>query len=93
MNALTATTYGRVLLGKLVGVIVLVLLGNLARLWVKRHLCEGMHGSAPLDSLPGDELVAHGQGAALVRGLIAETTVAFTVLAVTAALVVIVPAR
>ena len=32
MDALTATTYGRVLMVKLVGVTVLVLLGNLARL-------------------------------------------------------------
>lgn len=93
VNALTATTFGRVLLVKLAGVMVLVLLGNLARLWVKRHLSGGIRGNAAHDSPPGDELIALGEGAVLWRGLIAEATIAFGVLAATAALVVIVPPR
>lgn len=93
VSALTATTFGRVLLVKLAGVLVLVLLGNVARLWVKRHLSGGMRGNgAPGASLTGEVLIS-GQGAFLRRGLIAEATIAFGVLAVTAALVVIAPAR
>lgn len=93
MSALTSTTFGRVLLVKLVGVLALILLGNLARLWVKRYLSGGMRSRAPRDSPPAGEVVMPGQGGVLWRGLIAEATVAFGVLAVTAALVVIVPAR
>ncbi len=93
VTALTTTEYGRVLLAKLVGVFALVVLGNLARLWVRRHLSDGMRGSAALDPPLGDSGVAAGQAAVLVRGLVAETTIALGVLAVTAALVVIVPAR
>ena len=93
VNALTATTYGRVLLGKLVGVLALILLGNLARLWVKRHFSGGMRGLAASGSPPAGELVVPAQGAPLWRGLMAETTIAFGVLAATSALVVIVPAR
>jgi copper transport protein len=93
VNALTATTFGRVLLVKLTGVAVLVVLGNLARLWVKRHLSGGMRGSAAHGSQPGVELLVPGRGASLRRGLIAEATIAFGVLAATAALVVIAPPR
>ena len=93
VDALTATTFGRVLLVKLVGVTVLILLGNLARLWVKRYLSGGMRGRAAPDSQSGGELAPSVHGAVLWRGLIAEATVALGVLAVTSALVVIVPAR
>ena len=90
-DALTATTFGRVLLVKLVGVTVLILLGNRARLLVKRHLSGGVGGRAAPGSPPA--LVVAGEVGVLWRGLMAETTIAFAVLAVTAALVVIVPAR
>lgn len=93
LNALTATTYGRVLLAKLVGVLILILLGNLARLWVRGYLSGGIRGRAAVAPPPGGELVVPGQDAALWRGLLAETTIALGVLALTAALVVIVPAR
>ena len=93
LNALTATTYGRVLLVKLVGVLILILLGNLARLWVRGYLSGGIRGRAAVAPPPGGELVVPGQDAALWRGLLAETTIALGVLALTAALVVIVPAR
>ncbi len=93
VSALTATTFGRVLAGKLVGVLALVLLGNLARLWVRRQLPSGTRGRAAPDSPPDGELLAPGEAGVLLRGLMAEVTVAFGVLAVTAALVVIVPAR
>ncbi len=93
VSALTSTMFGRVLLVKLVGVLALILLGNLARLWVKRYLSGGMRSRAPRDSPPAGEVVMPGQGGVLWRGLVAEATVAFGVLAVTAALVVIVPAR
>lgn len=93
LSALTATTYGRVLLAKLVGVLILILLGNLARLWVRGYLSAGIRGRAAADPPPGGELVVPGQAAALWRGLLAETTIALGVLALTAALVVIVPAR
>lgn len=93
VNALTASTFGRVLLAKLAGVAVLVVLGNLARLWVKRHLSGAIGGNAAPDSQPGVELLVPGQGASLRRGLIGEATVAFGVLAATAALVVIAPPR
>ena len=93
VNALTATTFGRVLLVKLAGVIALILLGNLARLWVERNLSGGMGGRTAPDPAPGGELMAPGRDGVLRRGLVAEATIAFGVLAVTAALVVIVPAR
>jgi len=93
VNALTATTFGRVLLAKLAGVAVLVVLGNLARLWVKRHLSGGIRGNAAPGPQPGVELLVPGQGASLRWGLIAEATIAFGVLAATAALVVIAPPR
>jgi len=92
-SALTATEFGRVLLVKLVGVMVLVLVANGARLWVSRHLSGGPRGDAAVGSPQGHEAVTEGQGAVLRRGLIAEATIAFGVLGVTAALVVIVPPR
>ena len=93
VSALTATTFGRVLLVKLAGVMVLLLLGNLARLWVKRHLSGGMRGNEAPGPPPAGGDLAIGRTGSLWRGLMAEATIAFGVLAVTAALVVIVPAR
>lgn len=94
VNALTTTEFGKVLLVKLFGVLVLILLGNLARLWVRRHLSGGMRGR-PLPvsshSLPEGQPMASGQADRLLRGLVAEVTIAVGVLAATAALVVIAP--
>ena len=92
-GALTATTFGKLLLVKLFGVAVLILLGNLARLWVKRHLCSGMRGKAAPSSPPAGELESSVQSVGFRRGLVAEMAVACGVLAVTAALVVIIPAK
>ncbi|MCW2601185.1 MAG: hypothetical protein JWM02_3014 [Frankiales bacterium] len=79
VGALTDTRYGRLLLVKLCGVVVLLLLGNHARRWVKRHVHAETSPSRPATDLH--------------RRLLAETTIALAVLAATAALVVIVPAR
>lgn len=90
VGALTSSTFGRALLVKLVGVLIVVVLANTARRWVKRHLAGAVTGKNPTQ---GEELMTPGHGAILRRGLVAELTVAFAVLAVTAALVVMVPAR
>jgi copper transport protein len=91
IEALTSTTFGRLLLVKLSGVVVLVLVGNVARLWVKRH----MPGSTPgkKAAVSQQKPIAPGQAVALSRGLLSEVAIAIAILAVTAALVVIIPAR
>jgi copper transport protein len=96
LDALTGTEYGRTLLVKLVGVIALVALGNLGRLWGRRHAHAGPEEGS------GRRLVATGaQGEPfdrsavrrLRRGVIGEVAVGLAVLGLTTALVEIVPAR
>jgi copper transport protein len=103
--ALTSTEYGRVLLAKTGGVAVLVALGNVARLWVDRHRLaiprqEASHtvsDTSPLGGLSAQEgfvVLPEAVGSRRLRlGLVSETAVASVVLALTAALVAIVPAR
>jgi copper transport protein len=93
VGSLTSTTFGRVLLVKLAEVALLLLLGNLARRWVKHHLSGGMRGKPASDQPPVVPAVTPGQGSALLRGLVAEVTVGAGILAATAALVVIAPPR
>ncbi|HET7475820.1 MAG TPA: copper resistance protein CopC [Dermatophilaceae bacterium] len=106
--ALTGTTFGRLLIGKLAGVLVLVLLGNLARRWVDRQLPTALTvvpaaASAALPAGPRRKGAAvavpavSAEGLAslarLRRGMAGEVVAASLVLAATAALVVITPAR
>lgn len=80
LDALTSTEFGALLLAKLAGVAVLLALGDLSRRWVLAHAVPG--GDAALAVAP----------TRLSRGVAAEVVVAAAVLAVTAALVVVVPA-
>jgi copper transport protein len=80
--ALYRTTYGQVLLFKLGAVAVVIGLGGLARAWVRRNLTRSAVPAA--GALPARSL--H-------RGLVAEIAVGAGVLALTAALVVLVPGR
>lgn len=93
VNALTGSTFGGLLLVKLSGVAILILVSNLARRWVNRHLPV----STPRMPAPGldppDPSVAPAPAKTLLTGLMAEATIASGVLAVTAALVVIAPPR
>jgi copper transport protein len=82
LPALTATTFGKVLLVKLVGVVALLALGNLARRWVQRNLVK-----------PSADRPDAGQTQLLRRGLAVEFGVAAAVLGLTAALVVTIPGR
>jgi copper transport protein len=102
--ALRSTEYGRLLLGKLVGVVALIALGNLARRWVQRHLTSTPRRPALLPStalgiVPVNEMTfepsAYGQPelARLHRGVFAELGIAGLVLALSSALVVVLPAR
>jgi copper transport protein len=106
LAALTGTTFGRVLLVKAGGVIVLMALGNLARRWVQRHLAPArLRLMAPMVTayamtaavLPAPDVAPRGYGPSelrtLRRGLTAELGVAMAVLGLTAALVVAVPGR
>lgn len=103
VNALTATTFGQLLLVKMIGVIALVLVSNLARLWVTRNVVKrlgGGHldGSATphahsVDQPVTEESLVGGNAAILHRGLMAEATIALGILAITAALVMIAPPR
>ncbi len=109
LAAVTSTEYGAVLLAKVGGVVVLVALGNIARLWVEHHrvALPRQHTSrtaARASATAGptaDEGADEGfmvppqvVGSRRLRlGLVSETAVAGAVLALTAALVVIVPAR
>lgn len=100
LDALTGTEFGRLLLLKLAGVVVLVVLGDVARRWVLRHTASARGLLAP-------RLLAHASGPApdpapaatpaavraLRRGLAVEVAVAACVLGVTAVLVAVVPAR
>ena len=105
-SGLTTTEFGRVLLGKLALVAVLLLLGRSSKRWVARHLLRRSTDAAR----PGRTLRRRLQPragstcwsscrssstptdvAGLRRGVVAEIVVATLVLAVTAALVVIAP--
>jgi copper transport protein len=103
LDALGSTEYGRVLLLKLAGVLALIALGNLARRWVQRHLVGAARrprrlpvgtGTVPMweIALPRVEY-GRPQLARLHRGVMAELGIAGAVLALTSALVVVVPAR
>jgi copper transport protein len=103
LAALPATSFGRLLLAKLGGVILLLVLGNFARRWVQRHLTRS--------PVPAERAVARGAVAVLERdepqspqygpaeigrlrrGLAAELAIGMSVLALTAALVATVPGR
>jgi len=102
LDALTSTEYGRVLLAKLIGVVALIAVGNLARRWVQRHLPSPPRSRMPLGVagiLPSTVMtfrpVEYGppEVRRLRRGIIAELVIAALVLGLTTALVVIVPAR
>jgi len=101
LGALIATEYGRVLLVKLLGVLTLIVLGNVARRWVQRHLGSAPRRRIPLGAagvVPATAMtfrpVVYGQPELrrLRRGVLAEVAIAIVVLGLTAALVVIVPA-
>ena len=102
LDALTSTEYGRVLLAKLLGVVTLVALGNVARRWVQRHLPSpprrwiplGAAGVAPATVMTFRPL-EYGQPEVhrLRRGVVAELVIGALVLGLTTALVAIVPAR
>ncbi|KJK12070.1 hypothetical protein UB45_10420 [Terrabacter sp. 28] len=104
LPALTGTDYGRTLLGKLVGVVALVALGNLGRRWVRRHAHpatvtgtarSGIGGADrdPVASSAQVEDVDESAVRRLRRGVVGELAVGLAVLGLTSALVVIVPAR
>ena len=102
--ALRSTEYGRLLLVKLIGVVALIALGNLARRWVQRHLSSVtrrpiLFPATALGIVPVREMtfrpLDYGQAelASLHRGVFAELGIAGLVLALSSALVVVVPAR
>lgn len=104
IEALRNTTYGRLLQVKLLAVLGLLLLGNLARRWVQRHLttvrapsqliAARNGGAAP--ALTDPEAIGHPNPLelrALRRGLAAELALSAAVLGLTSALVVTMPAR
>jgi Putative copper export protein len=102
LDALISTEYGRVLLVKLLGVLTLVALGNLARRWVQRHLPSPPRSRIPLGAVgvvPATVMtfqpLEYGpqEVRRLRRGILAELGIAAVVLGLTTALVVIVPAR
>jgi copper transport protein len=89
IGGLSGTDYGRVLLVKLSGVVVLVLLGNSARVWVKRRLISS---PVPVGGpSAGEPVVSEVELQRFRSGVVLEVVVAVFVLAVTAALVVIGP--
>ena len=100
--AMVSTEYGRILSIKLLGVIVIVVLGNAARIWVRHHhgASAGVADASGADVIPTDR-TREGAPASgrptdfprFLRGLVAELTIGATVLALTAALVVVIPAR
>jgi copper transport protein len=102
VDALTSTGYGRVLLVKLLGVLALLALGNMARRWVGRHLPSRPRSRVLLGAasvVPATEMtfrpMEYGKPELrrLRGGLLAELVIAFVVLGLTAALVAIVPGR
>lgn len=101
LEALISTEYGRVLLVKLLAVAVLLALGNVARRWVHRHLPSPPHllsrpaspGVQPATAMIFPPDYGDPEVRRLRQGVLAEILVAAAVLTLTAALVVIVPAR
>ena len=94
-NALTGTAYGRVLLAKLALVAALLALGNLGRVWVRRHLTRPVvyaHAEAVQVQTPADGLRA-ADVRRLRRSVTGEVVLAGLVLGITAALVAIPPGR
>ncbi|QGF24984.1 copper resistance CopC/CopD family protein [Raineyella fluvialis] len=97
-GALTTTDYGRLLLLKVSAVVVLVALGNLGRLWVRRHLA-GPAADATVpdgrDAPTGPGPVTYGPRdvSRLRRGVSAEVVIALVVLGLTSALVGVPTAR
>ncbi|HVM02237.1 MAG TPA: copper resistance protein CopC, partial [Acidimicrobiales bacterium] len=91
-DALTSTTYGRLLLTKVALFAAMVGLGAMSRSWVRRRYL-----SPQLAASPGPGAVAATQGAGglrrLRRSVAAEAAVAVVVLAVTSLLVNAVPAK
>jgi len=105
LPGLTTTEFGRVLLGKLALVAILLLLGRSSKRWVSRNLLEPS-GSVAAEDITGSPGSRSGQVDVLVaapvvveatdvaslrHGVVAELVVATLVLAVTAALVVVAP--
>ena len=104
--ALRSTEYGRLLLVKLLGVVALIALGNLARHWVQRHLASpprrpimppgiaGIAGIVPVGEMTFQP-VEYGRPelTRLRRGVFAEIGIAGLVLALSSALVVVLPGR
>jgi len=84
LDALTSTTYGRILLVKVGIVIVLIALGATSRTLLRRR------GGPRADTAPASGVPRRTQ---LVRSLVAELVVAAAVLGVTAALVNAPPSR
>jgi copper transport protein len=102
VDALTSTEYGRVLLAKLLGVVTLVALGNVARHWVQRYLPSrprrwiplGAVGVAPATVMTFRPLeYGPPEVHRMRRGVLAELVIGALVLGLTTALVEIVPAR
>jgi copper transport protein len=102
LDALTSTEYGRVFVAKMLGVLTLVALGNVARRWVQRHLPSRPRRRLPLAAVgvaPATLMtfrpVEYGQPEVrrLRRGVLAELVIAVAVVGLTTALVAIVPAR
>ena len=101
--ALISTEYGRLLLIKLIGVVALIALGNLARRWVQRHLPQrsrrpvlppGTFGIVPVAAMTFQPLeYGPPELSRLRRGVFAELGIAGLVLALSSALVVVLPAR
>ncbi|MGQ0774709.1 MAG: FixH family protein [Pseudonocardiales bacterium] len=91
-TALVTTSYGWLLMGKVMLVILLVGIGALSHAWVRRH-----YSAAPQPSISAKRRARHGPGrpevARFRRMVGAEAGLAAVVLAVTAALVTSQPAR
>lgn len=92
--ALTATDYGRLLLGKIAGFCLLIGLGAAARRWIGRHLATGSAwptwrrpAGAPAAAPSADDI------SALRASVAMEVAVGVSVLALTAVLVAAQPAR
>jgi copper transport protein len=97
--AIAPTAYGRVLMAKLAGVAGLLVLGNLARRWLVTHRAPAPTVDTGSDAAGPGEVVSSApspdaMGSKTLRaGLAGETVLAAGVLALTSALVVIVPAH
>lgn len=94
LSALTDTAYGRLLLVKLLGVLLLIGLGYLARTWIARHrdAPDGLDGPDGPDDVGADP-AARVAISALRRSVAGEVAVGICVLALTSALVNAPPGR